>query len=1681
VVISRSPGRGIPSLLLVLFALALPTTALLADKGDGGVVLIEPCPAEGCIISVAVGPDGGSTSHPQNSGIWTVLFDVTNTGNVSTPYQFTCSATGVTCKTVSPASATLGPGQEVSVTVAYIIGSVNGRVTLTANNFGGSATNTGFYNVTATVVGPPAIALKNQNGDNLARGLCLTAGAGEAAGASCGDLVVTHGMPAFRTLGRDRALTLAYNSSTVLGSALVAAWVTEAATLPTPDKVVAVLTVGTAKDSADFTPIPPNTTRQIVMGRGISGLATGVYPMTLLVRNVYGTAVYDDTATGRMLVVNRAASEFGRGWSLLGLEQVVSDPTDSTRRVWVTGDGSIRLYHQGVALTAPMLSQSGLTGFLATAALDGNTASNAWHTDASTPGAWLRADLGAQPRAATTVGVYANPNQQAIYDIEYSDDATTWAKAYAGFRLSGGWSRVTWNSVGAHRYWRLLLTNTPGPGGWVTELSFGSTNNFYGAPGVAPDSLVRYDSLGTKWYRRTLRHGATVKLDETGRHRLTQNRVGARTVFTWGTVNGQTRLTSIVVPPNGVSGTTYTLAYDNTTGVRLDKITDPGVRVLDATMTGSDLTVLKDPDTKTTGFGYDGLGRLTLRTNRRGFTTTYQYASGVRVTRVTVPTGMLPTDPGTAVTQLLNWDERGLAMAAASQSPADTTQSRTIVRGARWNAVPDTAVFWVNRWGGPVRTQNAKGAVTTIARGDPAVPASVTRVTYPNGRIVTMMYDGRGSLTQMRDSTSHLGAAALPTKVTRYTYTSPNTADSPDSLIDSVGTTTRSARVTRYVYSSLGLTDTIIDPRKHRTSFGYATGSLAGLVTRVTEHKVQTWVDSTGFSNDTSFAVLDQVQQFSFDTKGNLKSATSPSNVITSYTSDALGRVTDQYDPLGLRQQWTFDALNRVTQSTQYTAKTAHPGSVMPLANCRKSFAFCGDSTRSPSPSIGAAAVVRYFWGPLDLDSIVDARGVARRFVYDGRGLKVQDKDGYDTPHVRSYAYDVAGNMTRMIFQTTNPAPDTVYYQVDTLSRRTSVRFAPQFIDEGSPGDTIRYTYDVMGNMLTAANRNGSIVRTYYADGSVRSKKSNAVFPDSMAYQYSETGARTRFSHTANGFTDVVDYGYSAATGDLQTMTAHWGAPANVARTITFLYDTLGRWRQITYPNSMVVKYRYDGSGILRRVVSLNPATPLNGDRFDFTFRTDSVDAVGRSLRQRATCPTYKSPDIGLGHACGAGPLINWSNRYNRFGQLVSQNSGIPDVFDFDASGNMVSHKIGSQAPHFYRISTKSDRILADSIGGSAASSVTYFKYDSTGNRTFDYTTTSLLRIYYYDGLGRTSGIRDSEFPGSTRATCIRYDADGNILAACDERGNWLQYDGSNVAGATSTKYWSFVHGPGVDAPLVGLWRDRSNPSVSREWFWVTDGTGRQLATGAGDGTLGSIIPQEYTEFGGSYAGGTQQSNTFGADRFGSPIVPGLSFFRNRVYDQGTGRWTQEDPAGVGAGLNLYQFNGNNPVANSDPFGLCPTCFPALVAGVAVGGIRLGANLLNDRPAFENVGRDAIFAGAAVLTLGAAVPAIATAASSTAGTATTTAAASGGTLQKIGDALEAAGAGMDARVTAVARIIGAQGKEVLMQDLPEGAKLLSGGAGPRHGQIILNADGSSIVKAYNVAKDIYETVRTIKP
>ena len=229
-------------------------------------------------------------------------------------------------------------------------------------------------------------------------------------------------------------------------------------------------------------------------------------------------------------------------------------------------------------------------------------------------------------------------------------------------------------------------------------------------------------------------------------------------------------------------------------------------------------------------------------------------------------------------------------------------------------------------------------------------------------------------------------------------------------------------------------------------------------------------------------------------------------------------------------------------------------------------------------------------------------------------------------------------------------------------------------------------------------------------------------------------------------------------------------------------------------------------------------------------------------------------------------------------------------------------------------------------------------------------------RTYYLDGLGRLALIARYEanfayWPGEdgkyepvgtyiaavydTVPSC-KYDPVGRLIDPCGSSPDRFTYDGDNIVrtGEDEDEYaWTFIHGPGIDDPIMA--HRKQSASDHLYIYYVTDGNGRQLAVGDSvghdyanpdetDPTAAGSDADEYLSNGGKYAGGMHDSYGFEPERHPSTTAPDLSFFRNRWFDQKTGRWTQEDPLGAAAGTNLYNYVGNNPTLYTDPFGLCP-------------------------------------------------------------------------------------------------------------------------------------------------------------
>ncbi|MDZ4391064.1 MAG: hypothetical protein U0974_15185, partial [Gemmatimonadales bacterium] len=423
------------------------------------------------------------------------------------------------------------------------------------------------------------------------------------------------------------------------------------------------------------------------------------------------------------------------------------------------------------------------------------------------------------------------------------------------------------------------------------------------------------------------------------------------------------------------------------------------------------------------------------------------------------------------------------------------------------------------------------GMTTRYFRTDPVVPALVTRVDYPNSRRALLQWNSRGNLTRLADST--WGPRALPTLVSTWSYNAATAPDSPSLVTGPAG------EVTSYSYTTLGLTDSVIDPRGHRTKFVYADSadSVRGQVVQLIERAVPTWIE-----NSQSEATVDLVTALGYDASGNTRQVTSPSGGLTRMGRDADGRIIADTNAVGLWSAFTWDAMDR--QTRRIVGRKA--AGELP-SGCLDLEFTCADSlVQDALNPAGTADTTRATYTQGVLTQITDPRGVPRSYRYDLRGLMVAEID--EAGAVDSARYDPAGllttHRTRLGVDVTNSYDVMDRVTKTVIPGRTLTFFG--FVNGNVPADSVLVSYDSLGNVLSMANRNAVITRSYYETGHLRSERvvpvENRALADSTGYAYDGAGRLRRVMWQSG---DSVVYRYTVA-GDLDTMRVFWrtsGAP----------------------------------------------------------------------------------------------------------------------------------------------------------------------------------------------------------------------------------------------------------------------------------------------------------------------------------------------------------------------------------------------------------------------------------------------------------------------------------------------------------------------------------------------------------
>ena len=600
----------------------------------------------------------------------------------------------------------------------------------------------------------------------------------------------------------------------------------------------------------------------------------------------------------------------------------------------------------------------------------------------------------------------------------------------------------------------------------------------------------------------------------------------------------------------------------------------------------------------------------------------------------------------------------------------------------------------LSRWPG-------EGSAIDVAGGH-GLPTKITR---PNGAVVTMGYDSKGNLLASTD----------PVNATT-TFTYEPTFNQVSSIRDPKGNTTT------ITYDAKGNPTQIRDSQGNITQMTY---DLRGLLTSVTS------AVGTPQQNTTSFT---------YDLRGNLLTTTDPKLNTTTLVYDSAGNVVKSTDSEGRVTEFTYDALNRLIsvldpglKVTRYTYdQKGNLTEVIDARLQRTSFNYDQlDRLTSATNPLGLTETFTYDANG-NLTSTTNRKLETVSFAYDVLNRLI--KKTLPVNQVTTFAYDSVGSLTSVV------DPDsTINMAYDLANRLTSTTASSPSV----PAKTISYTYDLNGNRLTMTDPQAGVT-SYVYDSLNRLTSLTNPSARTTSFAYDALGRRTSMTH---GNKVVTTYSYDAAS-QLLSLVHQLGA--TTVNSFTYTYDMVGN-RKTKVDRNGSSSYTYD---VLNRLVeALNPlpSNPLEaynydevGNRLTSNQNGASTFNVANQLTEDATF-TYQYDNNGnLIRKTDKATSAFTQYEYTAENQLVRVvKNGTVINYRYDGLGRRVEKEVNDGA------TTKVNRYIYDNED-------ILLELDGSNNITARYTHGPGIDeplvmekggasfFYHADGLGSITEITDS-------------------------------------------------------------------------------------------------------------------------------------------------------------------------------------------------------------------------------------------------------------------------------------------------------------------------------------------------
>jgi RHS repeat-associated protein len=537
----------------------------------------------------------------------------------------------------------------------------------------------------------------------------------------------------------------------------------------------------------------------------------------------------------------------------------------------------------------------------------------------------------------------------------------------------------------------------------------------------------------------------------------------------------------------------------------------------------------------------------------------------------------------------------------------------------------------------------------------------------------------------------------------------------------------------------------------------------------------------------------------------------------------------------------------------------------------------------------------------------------------------------------RYFAYNDGGYLTRRI----DRRGLVREFQYDTLGRNTAEIWYDTAADaemDVNRQDTLNFTYDALGRMLSAGDQFAGYAYAYDRLG--RMISSDAAIAGlaptvTLTNAYDAAGRRTQVAATIGSNADfVTDCAYDQL-GRTTSIRQYAAATSNLPvadKRVDFTHDlasqpvTLTRYTDLS-GNQLVAAtdYLFDQAGRLTSITHSKGAS-IFAD-YDWTF--DEANRMTRFESLIDGVADYTNDDTGqltaAEYTAGAGlPTAPPDEQYG---------AGLPtappdEQYVYDENGNRINNG--------YTVGPN-NQLLSDGIHT--------YTYDEEANRTSrTHIATGEVTEYHWDHRNRLTRV-------STRAT-----ANGplttDIHYAYDFGQRWIRKTLDTNADGTIEESRVFIHDNGqivLDFQKTGT-GDASSGDLSHRYLWgnhvdqiladetvdtaaddvawaLTDhlNTVRDLA--AHDPATDTTTVIKHITYGAF--GNVTNDSAPGIDSLflftARPYDPDthLQNNLNRWYDLSTGRWMSEDPIGFLAGdANLFAYVRNRPAKYVDPLGL---------------------------------------------------------------------------------------------------------------------------------------------------------------